>query len=299
MIPTSNHNSIEIINMFNQLYIFWFLHQTTTTTNTWYSVGTLYIFWFLHQTTTLLLVVLWIPSCISFDSYIKPQLLSIIAIIMLVVYLLIPTSNHNFFCAAVGRWLVVYLLIPTSNHNSSLLKRFGFVLYIFWFLHQTTTLPYVSRDNLRLYIFWFLHQTTTNAWKVSSTTSCISFDSYIKPQLREVQPRRWRVVYLLIPTSNHNYSLAPHEQASVVYLLIPTSNHNIAAKEKFFFVLYIFWFLHQTTTRCNTRYDNQGLYIFWFLHQTTTLGYINTSLDSCISFDSYIKPQPSTRSFWR
>ena len=35
--------------------------------------------------------------------------------------------------------------------------------------------------------------------------SCISFDSYIKPQLLDVQRQIEQVVYLLIPTSNHNY----------------------------------------------------------------------------------------------
>ena len=34
-------------------------------------------------------------SCISFDSYIKPQLYIISGNIATVVYLLIPTSNHN------------------------------------------------------------------------------------------------------------------------------------------------------------------------------------------------------------
>ena len=33
---------------------------------------------------------------------------------------------------------------------------------------------------------------------------CISFDSYIKPQLYEMNPGDSIVVYLLIPTSNHN-----------------------------------------------------------------------------------------------
>ena len=34
-------------------------------------------------------------SCISFDSYIKPQLINAFQLRLLVVYLLIPTSNHN------------------------------------------------------------------------------------------------------------------------------------------------------------------------------------------------------------
>ena len=36
---------------------------------------------------------------------------------MIVVYLLIPTSNHNFLCLLNVNHRVVYLLIPTSNHN--------------------------------------------------------------------------------------------------------------------------------------------------------------------------------------
>ena len=35
-------------------------------------------------------------GCISFDSYIKPQLDKDKIIVSVVVYLLIPTSNHNF-----------------------------------------------------------------------------------------------------------------------------------------------------------------------------------------------------------
>ena len=35
----------------------------------------------------------------------------------LVVYLLIPTSNHNWRLVSIAAEVVVYLLIPTSNHN--------------------------------------------------------------------------------------------------------------------------------------------------------------------------------------
>ena len=38
-----------------------------------------------------------IVSCISFDSYIKPQLCCCGYSFKHVVYLLIPTSNHNFW----------------------------------------------------------------------------------------------------------------------------------------------------------------------------------------------------------
>ena len=143
-----------------------------------------------------------------------------------VVYLLIPTSNHNCF-----RWWhetskVVYLLIPTSNHNVLVQMIFFLTLYIFWFLHQTTTEIVKKVSNNMLYIFWFLHQTTTSGipsilysmlyifWFLHQTTTmvtflflhrgCISFDSYIKPQLLLTVIGVDCVVYLLIPTSNHN-----------------------------------------------------------------------------------------------
>ena len=57
-------------------------------------------------------------SCISFDSYIKPQQNADNFFHVTVVYLLIPTSNHNQVCAVEVVHLVVYLLIPTLNHNN-------------------------------------------------------------------------------------------------------------------------------------------------------------------------------------
>ena len=186
----------------------------------------LYIFWFLHQTTTFPHTH-WIwSSCISFDSYIKPQLCLVISRLIVVVYLLIPTSNHNF-----------YLLFYSSS-----------LLYIFWFLHQTTTSMPNLPSSTQLYIFWFLHQTTTGACCGRSRSSCISFDSYIKPQLM--------------------YCFCFHD--AVVYLLIPTSNHNPHPLDEERPQLYIFWFLHQTTTWQAYLSISLQLYIFWFLHQTTT-----------------------------
>ena len=165
-------------------------------------------------------------------------------------------------------------------------------LYIFWFLHQTTTYLFNSLFASRLYIFWFLHQTTTTSHLSIFLDCCISFDSYIKPQLYRYAPQRKLVVYLLIPTSNHNaqadqnkvqavvYLLIPtsnHNCAStalatqlVVYLLIPTSNHNFRYAPQRKLELYIFWFLHQTTTSKMLLIITWKLYIFWFLHQTTT-----------------------------
>ena len=166
-------------------------------------------------------------GCISFDSYIKPQPRS--------------TTCHYTY--------VVYLLIPTSNHNCVIHHWKFSPLYIFWFLHQTTTLMQTNNELERLYIFWFLHQTTTVV-QIASPASCcisfdsyikpqrvpkyvfpaircISFDSYIKPQLPVLAAEYEIVVYLLIPTSNHNSWLGVCRNIPVVYLLIPTSNHNM------------------------------------------------------------------------
>ena len=104
-----------------------------------------------------------------------------------------------------GGRCVVYLYIPTSNHNNMMTWFVLLQLYIFIFLHQTTT-PSTSRKQLtQLYIFIFLHQTTTRT-----------------------------------PSGG--------EGGAVVYLYIPTSNHNCITREILINLLYIFIFLHQTTT---------------------------------------------------
>ena len=143
-------------------------------------------------------------SCISFDSYIKPQPLlkpsfSQVRCISFDSYI-----KPQLFLGGFLQQLVVYLLIPTSNHNLQMSLIISLTLYIFWFLHQTTTAQLAD----------------------ALAHSCISFDSYIKPQPWTC--RVWR--------------------NKVVYLLIPTSNHNFAAPQLKLKQLYIFWFLHQTTT---------------------------------------------------
>ena len=181
--PTSNHNR-NLSKWYNKvLYIFWLLHQTTTSAVSTPWAARLYIFWLLHQTTTSSLASRLLTSCISFDSYIKPQL-----------HTYLKEGNY-----------VVYLLTPTSNHNCLGNKHIKHSLYIFWLLHQTTT-KHLNFQN-------FL--------------GCISFDSYIKPQLIALMIKWYLVVYLLTPTSNHNYYIKRYAQGDVVYLLTPTSNHNL------------------------------------------------------------------------
>ena len=252
------------------LYIFWFLHQTTTVDNLNLVHHMLYIFWFLHQTTTVSLLCRTRLCCISFDSYIKPQLLLLLLLLSVrcisfdsyikpQLYKEHKTATKG--CISFDSYIkpqllsllfnvcwVVYLLIPTSNHNGQYTLA-GEVCVVYLLIPTSNHNGCGVSSTMRwLYIFWFLHQTTTTCDVGWTLVRCISFDSYIKPQP----------------------GLNPYLANIVVYLLIPTSNHNLASYCNIFFVLYI----------------------FWFLHQTTTITFCTTLIGSCISFDSYIKPQP-------
>ena len=165
------------------LYIFWFLHQTTTRSWAWRGARALYIFWFLHQTTTerTYSPISW--CCISFDSYIKPQHRW--------------QSFEDFeSCISFDSYIKPQ---PDGSDITAGVRCISFDSYI-----------KPQLDGTRGY----------------RGGSCISFDSYIKPQ-----PYALDKLYRI-----------------VVYLLIPTSNHNTANCCSSPTVLYIFWFLHQTTT---------------------------------------------------
>ena len=192
--------------LFMMLYIFCFLHQTTTC-NVYISYSSaLYIFCFLHQTTTEADTAFSNASCISFVFYIKPQLcavtmISILCCISFVFYIK-PQLTFQFF-----QYLtVVYLLFSTSNHNFWIYRYFQLLLYIFCFLHQTTTVMCIFHILPQLYIFCFLHQTTTKSKSNALCRSCISFVFYIKPQHLYLVIGLLKVVYLLFSTSNHNYN---------------------------------------------------------------------------------------------
>ena len=129
------------------------------------------------------------------------------------------------------------------------------------------TMPEVT---LQLYIFIFLHQTTTSHWLSLVCMRCISLYSYIKPQLIKllfylsyccislysyIKPQQ----VLMIPFSTlcciSLYSYIKPQLSTfqtlrryVVYLYIPTSNHNFFGCLNACHLLYIFIFLHQTTT---------------------------------------------------
>ena len=160
-----------------------FLHQTTTDTIPFSKYRLLYMSLFLHQTTTTIASSVIYISCICLYSYIKPQRLGFELLSFCVVYVSIPTSNHNRPAVRLPdddvvyvsiptsnhnrvrdsrfRGPVVYVSIPTSNHNLLTWTLFVNLLYMSLFLHQTTTAAKNLRKIFMLYMSLFLHQTTT------------------------------------------------------------------------------------------------------------------------------------------
>ena len=143
----------------------------------------LFIILFLHQTTTCVPWCRSSPCCLSSCSYIKPQRHGKSPRCLLVVYHLVPTSNHNSVSLLYISSVVVYHLVPTSNHNPQTIPRY--VFEVVYHLVPTSNhnigagvrglakvvyhLVPTSNHNVRtnclvyeaLFIILFLHQTTT------------------------------------------------------------------------------------------------------------------------------------------
>ena len=150
-----------------------------------------------------------------------------------------------------------------------------------------------SLVDFQLYIVLFLHQTTTSFGQFISGTCCISYYSYIKPQLHYALPESQRccisyysyikpqldilkdasgyVVYRTIPTSNHNSYRGWETPQQVVYRTIPTSNHNFLVCLTT--LLYVVYRTIPTSNHNLWRFlaFSSALYIVLFLHQTTTM----------------------------
>ena len=291
LFSTSNHNQCPHQSITYWLYIFSFLHQTTTSSLFWICSLSCISSLFYIKPQRPLNVDKAPDCCISSLFYIKPQLMDGIPEHAGVVYLLFSTSNHN-PQGRTGFSCVLYIfsfLHQTTTPFIDISKRH--TLYIFSFLHQTTTEQYTYMDYPKLYIFSFLHQTTTLTRNGIAQMGCISSLFYIKPQPPAPIIRFLCVVYLLFSTSNHNSPEYLRSQEKVVYLLFSTSNHNVWRTRELNKMLYIFSFLHQTTTAVATRY--------WSLCCISSLFYIKPQRPTCplrpaaccISSLFYIKPQ--------
>ena len=164
---------------------------------------------------------------------------------------------------------VVYRLFPTSNHNSFKTRKYTYLLYIVYFLHQTTTISSSVLGLMRcissisyikpqlvmiMYLLWI---------------SCISSISYIKPQLSVLGYKMHKSCISSISYIKPQLIICGGLRSSVVYRLFPTSNHNDSISAA----------------------GALGLYIVYFLHQTTTIRMNLVFSSCCISSISYIKPQ--------
>ena len=154
------------------------------------------------------------------------NLILIILLLILVVYLYIPTSNHNVLRHYLSQRSVVYLYIPTSNHNRASSSYYNKLLYIFIFLHQTTTsTPVWSALGgcISLYSYIKPQPTTLHLFL---TIGCISLYSYIKPQRTGVRGFNGQSCISLYSYIKPQRPLLCTAIDEVVYLYIPTSNHN-------------------------------------------------------------------------
>ena len=143
----------------------------------------LYIVLFLHQTTTMTSCTGMLKGCISYYSYIKPQLVNDSVMEVVVVYRTIPTSNHNEEKEEKEEEKVVYRTIPTSNHNIPILLMSSLTLYIVLFLHQTTTFLISIQKSARCISYYSYIKPQRGIAINLDTIGCISYYSYIKPQL--------------------------------------------------------------------------------------------------------------------
>ena len=137
---------------------------------------------FLHQTTTHLGFTCIILCCICLYSYIKPQLAQVLLHVAMSCICLYSYIKPQLVKIAQQNHTVVYVSIPTSNHNYGLKKWVKWQLYMSLFLHQTTTSYFPKVISRQLYMSLFLHQTTTVSDCILSVVGCICLYSYIKPQ---------------------------------------------------------------------------------------------------------------------
>ena len=225
-IPTSNHNYVPFRSLKLLLYIVLFLHQTTTCSDKFVFPSCCISYYSYIKPQPWDCLTEQQRSCISYYSYIKPQRGYHQGCPAIVVYRTIPTSNHNlpvYDYPTVTLYIVLFLHQTTT---ASAIRDSARMLYIVLFLHQTTTIDVGILSGIELYIVLFLHQTTTLPFLPSPSLCCISYYSYIKPQLGFKVEVRHEVVYRTIPTSNHNRGRGVSSGGS----------------------LYIVLFLHQTTT---------------------------------------------------
>ena len=142
-----------------------------------------------------------------------------------------------------------------------------------------------------MFIILFLHQTTTKYNIIRPNNSCLSSCSYIKPQLGGLGLLNGLCCLSSCSYIKPQLPIYSEYRTKVVYHLVPTSNHNQQMYSVSRNMLFIILFLHQTTTCSRSTSKFSMLFIILFLHQTTTATQQNDWNLGCLSSCSYIKPQ--------
>ena len=130
---------------------------------------------------------------------------------------------------------------------------------------------------------------------MTKKSSCLSSCSYIKPQLAIKCTRSAKVVYHLVPTSNHNLNHSTIIGGEVVYHLVPTSNHNYLVARWAVTLLFIILFLHQTTTPSGSLRPRRSCLSSCSYIKPQPRKVFSSRQMSCLSSCSYIKPQPTAK----
>ena len=100
--------------------------------------------------------------------------------------------------------VVVYHLVPTSNHNLFPSVITILQLFIILFLHQTTTVMVALMSAICCLSSCSYIKPQLCGFSSHSLCCCLSSCSYIKPQHLVKAHFGISVVYHLVPTSNHN-----------------------------------------------------------------------------------------------
>ncbi len=144
--------------------------------------------------------------------------------------------------------VVVYHLVPTSNHNLFPSVITILQLFIILFLHQTTTVMVALMSAICCLSSCSYIKPQLCGFSSHSLCCCLSSCSYIKPQHLVKAHFGISVVYHLVPTSNHNgyEPFGPSLQLFIILFLHQTTTW--ASRQAHASSLFIILFLHQTTT---------------------------------------------------
>ena len=212
---------------------------------------------------------------------------------MVVVYHLVPTSNHNKkekWKIALKLFIILFLHQTTTSHMPPSIYP---LLFIILFLHQTTTMLSIIFFAHSLFIILFLHQTTTSVLMTFLLVCCLSSCSYIKPQLSNgdkisktgclsscsyIKPQpclnqRSNRLRCLSSCSYIKPQLFPMVRFRYVCCL---SSCSYIKPQLSVFLIMRLWVVYHLVPTSNhnilcKRIQSKKLFIILFLHQTTTI----------------------------